>query len=121
MLYDLRLVLEILDKLFPLNDLQRLEDKWRHDGKISSLLCSAQEELHIVNSNRLENNDEIRFATKKDIENLEDEQNRLRESNDEDDMKLLKVENSEQALFLEQQIEKYLGIKNLRVRGEIGR
>lgn len=67
------------------NDLQRLEDKWRHDGKISSLLCSAQEELHIVNSNRLENNDEIRFATKKDIENLEDEQNRLRESNDEDD------------------------------------
>ena len=39
---------------------------------------------------------------------------------DEDDMTLLKVENSEQALFLEQEIEKYLGIKNLRVRGEIG-
>ena len=39
---------------------------------------------------------------------------------DEDDMRLLKVENAEQALFLEQEIEKYLGIKNLRVRGEIG-
>ena len=39
---------------------------------------------------------------------------------DEDDMRLLKVENAEQALFLEQEIEKYLGIKDLRVRGEIG-
>jgi len=39
---------------------------------------------------------------------------------DERDLTLLKVENSEQALFLEQEIEKYLGIKNLRVRGEIG-
>jgi len=38
----------------------------------------------------------------------------------EDDMRLLKVENAEQALFLEQEIEKYLGIKDLRVRGEIG-
>ena len=40
---------------------------------------------------------------------------------DEDDMTLLKLENSAQTLFLEQEIEKYLGIKNLRVRGEIGR
>ena len=39
---------------------------------------------------------------------------------DEDDMTLLKVENSAQALFLEQEIEKYLGIENLKVRGEIG-
>lgn len=39
---------------------------------------------------------------------------------DGDDMSLLNVENSEQALFLEKQIEKYLGIKNLKVRGEIG-
>jgi hypothetical protein len=39
---------------------------------------------------------------------------------DEDDMTLLKVENSAQALFLEQEIEKYLGIEDLRVRGEIG-
>jgi len=39
---------------------------------------------------------------------------------DEEDLTLLKVENSTQALFLEQEIEKYLGIKDLRVRGEIG-
>ncbi len=41
-------------------------------------------------------------------------------SSDEDDMTLMNVENSEQALFLEQEIEKYLGIENLKVRGEIG-
>jgi len=38
----------------------------------------------------------------------------------EDDMRLLNVETSEQALFIEQEIEKYLGIENLKVRGEIG-
>jgi len=41
-------------------------------------------------------------------------------SHGEDDMTLLSVENSQQALFLEQEIEKYLGIENMRVRGEIG-
>jgi len=38
---------------------------------------------------------------------------------DEDDVTLMNVDKSEQALFIEQQIEKYLGIKNFGVRGEI--
>lgn len=39
---------------------------------------------------------------------------------DEDEIILLNVEESGQALFIEQQIEKYLGIENLEVRGEVG-
>lgn len=35
---------------------------------------------------------------------------------DEDDITLMKLEKKEQAYFIEQQIEKYLGIKNLKVR-----
>ena len=39
-------------------------------------------------------------------------------NHEENDLTLLTLDTSEQALFLEQEIEKYLGVKNQRVRGE---
>lgn len=42
-------------------------------------------------------------------------------SNQEQDVTLIKgLKKSSQALYLEQEIEKYLGIKNRKSRGEIG-